>query len=85
MNNTQTENGGTVRSTDWLGRLKVERRVAPAPTGSERHELLTRAAAQWRLAGLDPCGSLAICENVARELEIERDTGAVVYLNRRIG
>lgn len=60
-------------------------RVLPAQPGTEEHATLTRAAAQWRKAGLDTLNDQAMCENAARELEILRDRGETIHLNKRIG
>jgi len=55
----------------------------PAEPGSERWKLLTQAIRDWRRATLCDYGS-QVCENAARELEIERDTGKIVHINTRI-
>lgn len=58
--------------------------VPKAEPGSDEYAALTKAAAQWRHWGAtDPQGDMVLAENVARELEIQRDSGNLVAINPR--
>jgi len=59
--------------------------VEPAIPGSERWNQLTWAISAWRKASLATSQNMATCENAAQELEIERDTGKIVHINKRTG
>lgn len=67
---------------DTFHGFPVLRRVERALPGSEAYNRLTRAAADWRIFALTSLGSRSD-ENVARELEIERDHGVVIAINPR--
>lgn len=62
--------------------FRIIAKVEKAEEGSERYRSLTEAAAQWRAFAASSLGS-AIDENVARELEIQRDHGLCVAINPR--
>lgn len=65
--------------------LKIVSRLEKAERGSERWNQLTWAIAAWRKASISTGQNMAICENAARELEVERDHGVIVHINTRIG
>ena len=67
---------------DTFHGLKVQSERTPPAKGAPEYDQLTWAIRAWRQAALhEQCSDL--CEAAARELEIERDHGVVVHINRR--
>ena len=69
-------------SADTFQGLAVKARVPIHPPRSPAYQQLTLAITQWRrAAGNDR--NPDTCNNAALELEIERDHGVIIHLNRR--
>ena len=63
--------------------LDIKAKVAQPLPGSPEYEQLTWAIRTWLQAACSGYYGSATCENAARELEIERDHGFIVHINRR--
>lgn len=81
----QTEGAVDVGSARLFRGLRVVSRVEKPERGSEQWQQLTWAIGAWRRAAISDGQNMHICENAARELEIERDHGVIVHLNTRTG
>lgn len=64
--------------------MKIVGKIKPLEKGSREWSEITEAACAWRKASLESGQNATLCENAARELEIERDQGLIVHLNCRI-
>jgi hypothetical protein len=67
--------------------FKVESQGDPIKPGTPEWLEFNEGIACWNRAAfssLNTPSMVRACENVVRELEIQRDTGAVVHINTRI-
>lgn len=64
--------------------LPIQGFVPKFAPGQPEFEQLTWAISMWRKCATSGEYSSATCENAARELEIERDSGYIVHINKRV-
>ncbi len=64
--------------------LTIQSKVTKPEHGSDHYNQLSWAIEQWMKASVGTGQNQIQCENASRELQIERDHGFIVHINRRI-